>query len=103
IGDDASVFAIGAMVFSQPRVEALPEDLRAILRDTGRVASSALAARIRKEDAAAFERLKARMTVVRLTDDEKARWAAVLKQTGERLAQGTFAPELLARLVKLAG
>ena len=41
-------------------------------------------------------------TVVTLREDEKAKWAAVLRQTGERLAQRTFAPELLARLVKLS-
>jgi TRAP-type C4-dicarboxylate transport system substrate-binding protein len=103
IGEDATVFAIGGMVMSRKRVEALPADLRAILEDTGKVAGAALSARIRKEDAAAFERLKGRMTVVRLREDEKARWATVLKQTGERLGQGTFAPELLVRLGKLAG
>lgn len=103
IGEDASVFAIGAMVMTQKRVESLPEDLRAILQETGKVASRALAARIRKEDAAAFERLKTRMTVVQLGEGERARWEKVLRQTGERLAQGTFAPELLGRLVKLGG
>jgi TRAP-type C4-dicarboxylate transport system substrate-binding protein len=103
IGEDATVFAIGAMVLVTKRIEALPEDLRAILRDTGKVAAAALAARIRKEDAAAFERLKARMTVIKLSEDEKARWAKVLKQMGERLARGTFPPELLQKLVKLAG
>jgi TRAP-type C4-dicarboxylate transport system substrate-binding protein len=103
IGEDASVFAIGAMVFVTKRIDALPEDLRAILRDTGKVAASALAARIRKEDAAAFERLKGRMTVVKLTEEEKAKWASVLRQTAERLAKGTFPAELMERLVKLAG
>src|SRR5256885_5035866 len=50
-----------AMVFSTRALEQLPEDLRAILRDTGKIAGAALSARIRKEDAAAFERLRARM------------------------------------------
>lgn len=103
IGEDTSVFAIGAMLFASKRLEALPDDLKAILRDTGKVASAALAARIRREDAAAFERLKGRMTVVRLTDDERARWAKVLRETATRLAKGTFPPELIERLVKLSG
>ncbi len=103
IGEDASVFAVGAMVMAKKRVEALPDDLRTILQETGKVAAGALASRIRKEDAAAFERLKTKMTVVSLAEGEKAKWAAVLRQTGERLGQGTFAPELLARLMKLAG
>jgi TRAP-type C4-dicarboxylate transport system substrate-binding protein len=103
IGEDASVFAIGAMLLVTKRLDALPEDLRAVLAETGAVASKALAARIRREDAAAFERLKARMTVVRLSESERAKWAALLRQVGERLAQGTFPPELLKRLLQFAG
>jgi len=103
IGEDTSVFAIGAMLLVTKRLDALPEDLRAVLHDTGAVAARALAARIRREDAAAFERLKARMTVVRLTESERAKWAALLRQVGARLAQGTFPPELLKKLVQLAG
>jgi TRAP-type C4-dicarboxylate transport system substrate-binding protein len=103
IGEDASVFAVGAMLLVTKRLEALPEDLRAVLQETGAVAAKALAARIRREDAAAFERLKGRMTVVRLSESEKAKWAALLRQVGERLAQGTFPPELLRKLVALAG
>jgi TRAP-type C4-dicarboxylate transport system substrate-binding protein len=103
ISEETMVFAIGAMIFSTKRLEALPEDLRTILVDTGKVASSALAERIRKEDAAAFVRLKARMSVVKLTDDERSKWAAVFRETVKRLAQGTFPPDLIAKLVKLAG
>jgi TRAP-type transport system periplasmic protein len=101
IGEDASVFAIGALVMVTRKLAALPEELRTILRETGKVAGSALAARIRKEDAAAFERLKARMTVVRLAPDERAKWAKVLRETVERLAKGTFSRELLGRLLKM--
>jgi len=52
--------------------------------------------------AAAFERLKEKMTVVTLTEDEKKKWAVVLIEVGKRLSQGTFAPELLKKLIELA-
>jgi TRAP-type C4-dicarboxylate transport system substrate-binding protein len=103
ISEEAIVFAIGGMVFATKRLEALPEDLRAILNDTGKVAAAALSARIRTEDAAAFARLRAKMTVVKLTDAERDQWAAVFKEVWKRLAQGTFPPALVAKLGKLAG
>ncbi len=102
ISEESVVFAIGAMVFVKKRYEALPEDLRTILLDTGKVAGAALAAKIRAEDAAAFERLKKKMTVIKLTDAERAKWAEVFKQTIIRLGQGTFSPELLKKLAAIA-
>jgi TRAP-type transport system periplasmic protein len=102
MSEDATVMAIGAMVFSTRRINALPADLLTILKDTGKVAAAALSARIRKEDLAAFERLKGKMTVVSLTRDEKEKWAVVFKEAARRLAQGTFPPDLLERVVKLA-
>lgn len=102
ISEEATVMAIGAMVFASKRLEALPEDLRTILRDTGKVAGAALSERIRREDAAAFARLKTKMTVVSLTEAERAKWAALFKGSVQRLAQGTFPPDLIAKLVELA-
>lgn len=102
IAAEGAVMAIGGMIFRTPRLEALPPDLLEILKSTGKVAGTALSARIRKEDAAAFDRLKEKMTVVTLTEDEKKKWAVVLIEVGKRLSQGTFAPELLKKLVELA-
>lgn len=98
ITDDIAALAIGALVLSSKRLDALPEDLKAILLDTGRIAASALTKRIRDEDAAAFARMKAKMTVVTLTADEKSKFAALYKQTRQRLAQGTFSAELVTKL-----
>jgi TRAP-type C4-dicarboxylate transport system substrate-binding protein len=98
INEDVSALAIGALVLSSKRLEALPEDLRTILMDTGRIASNALTKRIRAEDDAAFARMKGKMTVVTLSADEKTRWEALFKQVRQRLAQGTFPPDLVARL-----
>ncbi len=98
----ASGFAIGALVLSNKSLDALPGDLRTILTDTGKVAAAALTTRIRNEDAAAFGRMKSKMTVVTLTSEEEARWNTLFKQVRGRLAQGTFSPELVAKLESLA-
>jgi TRAP-type transport system periplasmic protein len=102
IVDDTSAMAIGAFVISSKRLDALPADLRAIVIETGKIAASALTQRIRSEDAAAYGRMKTRMTVITLTADERAKWDSVFKQTRQRLAQGTFSPELVAKLEGLA-
>jgi len=94
--------AIGALVFSNKRLKALPEDLRKIIIDTGKIAAAALTTRIRNEDVAAFERMKERMTVTTLSESEMRRWDAVFKQARRRLSQDTFPPELVAKLEALA-
>ena len=94
--------AIGALVVSSKRLDALPEDLRNIVMDTGKIAANALTKRIRAEDDAAFGRMKGKMTVVTLSPDEKAKWNAVFKQVRGRLAQGTFSPDLVTKLEGLA-
>jgi TRAP-type C4-dicarboxylate transport system substrate-binding protein len=102
ISAEGVVMAIGGMVFRTARLDALPADLLEILKSTGKVAGAALSARIRSEDDAAFARLKSKMTVVTLTEDEKKKWAATLLELGKRLAQGTFSPDLIKKLVELA-
>lgn len=102
INGDSSGYMIGAMVFSTKRLDALPADLRAIVQDTGKVASAALTARIRNEDAAAFGRMKGKMTVVDVSVDDVAKWAGIFKQVRARLSQGTFSPDLVSRVEALA-
>jgi TRAP-type C4-dicarboxylate transport system substrate-binding protein len=102
ITEDVSAMAIGALVFSSKRIDALPADLKAIVMDTGKIAAGALTKRIRSEDDAAFARMKGKMKVVTLTADEKSRWQAIFQQTRARLAQGTFDPALVAKLEALA-
>lgn len=102
ISEEGAVYAIGAMVFRSKRLEELSPDLRQILSDTGKVAVAGLSAKIRKEDAAAFERLKGRMTVVKLTEAERAKWRDAFIELAKRLGQGTFSPDLLKRLVELS-
>lgn len=94
--------SIGALVFSKARLDRLPADLRALLLETGKVAGIALTTRIRNEDAAAFARLKTKMTVSTSSEAELAEWAEVWKQTRARLAQGTFPKELVEKAESLA-
>lgn len=98
INDDVTSLTIGGVVLSTKALDALPEDLRAIVIDTGKVAAAALKSRIRKEDDAAYKRLKGKMTVVTLSADEKAAWASLYKDVRKRLSQGTFAPDLVTKL-----
>jgi TRAP-type C4-dicarboxylate transport system substrate-binding protein len=102
IVSNTSGFAIGALVMSNKSLDALPADLRAVVTDTGKVAAAALTTRIRNEDAAAFTRMKGKMTVVTLTGEEEAKWNSLFKQVRQRLAQGTFSPELVSKLETLA-
>ena len=58
--------------------------------------------RIRDEDAAAFARMKGKMTVVSLSADEQGKWQAIFKQVRQRLAQGTYPADVVAKLEALA-
>lgn len=100
--EDVGGCAIGALLVASPRLDALPADLKQIVIDTGAIASKALTTRIRNEDAAAFARLKGKMTTVKLSPEEQAKWSALFKQVRERLAQGTFPAELVSKLEGLA-
>lgn len=102
IVSEVSSLSIGAVVFSSKRIDALPADQRALLMDAGKVATAALTQRIRKEDEAAFTRLKGKMTVVTLTSDEKTLWDGIFKQARERLGQSTFSSDLVSKLEALA-
>jgi TRAP-type C4-dicarboxylate transport system substrate-binding protein len=93
---------IGALVFTKTKLDALPGDLRTIMLDTGKVAAAALTTRIRNEDAAAFGRLRSKMTVSTSTDAQLAEWAEIFKQTRARLAQGTFPKDLVEKAESLA-
>jgi TRAP-type transport system periplasmic protein len=103
MASDSSVMAMGGLVWSKKRVESLPGDLRTILGDTGKVAEAALRKRIREEDDASFARLKEKMTVVTLSDDDKRAWKDVFTKVIERLKQGTFDPALVDKLVAMGG
>lgn len=78
-------FGIGAVVMSQKALDGLTADQKEILKTTGKQASDALTKKIRSADAAAYERLKKKMTVHEATGAEKAEWKAVFKKACQNL------------------
>jgi TRAP-type C4-dicarboxylate transport system substrate-binding protein len=91
---------IGAIVFSSARLKGLPADAATALLETGKVATDALTVRIRREDAAAFARLKARMVAYEPNVDEQGQWAKVFAETRARLRGATFDPKVFDDAVK---
>lgn len=98
INDHIAGVAIGAVVFSQKVLDALPADLRTIVLDTAKVAATALTKRIRSEDDAAFARLKGKVTVTTPSADQRAAWDAAYRQARQGLTPGTFSSDLVTRL-----
>ena len=70
---------IGALVFSSNKIKSLPADAQNILITTGAIAGQALTTRIRNEDDAAFNRLKARMTATEPSAAERQAWTEALR------------------------
>ncbi len=86
---------IGGMVLRSKSLEALTPEQRAAVVDTAKLACQALTTRIRDEDQKALARLKDRMALVDPTPAERAAWAKVFAQARERLAKGTFSPDVV--------
>lgn len=93
---------IGGLVLSKAKLDALTESQRQAVLETGKITCAALTTRIRKEDEQAFERLKAKMTLVESTPAQREAWRAAYKEGRARIAQAkTVSPELLAEIEKL--
>jgi TRAP-type transport system periplasmic protein len=102
INTAVSGIGIGALVFTSAKIKSLPADAAAALIETGKVAGDALTGRIRREDAASFARLKARMSTTEPTADEMAQWNKVFADTRARLRGTTFDPAVFDAAVKYA-
>ncbi len=93
---------IGALVFSSNKIKSLPADAQNILVQTGAIAGQALTTRIRNEDDAAFNRLKARMTATTPSAAEEAQWKKLFADTRARLRGTVFNPQVFDDAVKYA-
>lgn len=80
-------FGIGASIIGRRALDQLTPDQREIVFDTGRRASDILQKEIRKEDDAAFERLRQKMIVHEPTDAERAAWHEVWKKACIRVKE----------------
>jgi TRAP-type transport system periplasmic protein len=90
--------SVGGLVFSEEKLNALPEDLRTVLKETGAKAGKALSSRIRGEDAAAFERLKGATTVYDPSAEEVAEWQKIFGAVRSSLCGSKFKAEACAVL-----
>lgn len=92
--------AVGAIIMSNKRLEALPGDLRSIIKDTGAIAAKALTEKIKSEDSAAFDRMSKKMTTFKVDEGE---FNKTFKDVRKRLAQGTFTAELVKKMEEAGG
>ena len=91
---------IGALVFSSNKVRSLPADAQNVLIQTGAIAGQALTTRIRREDDAAFGRLKARMAAYDPNAGEMQQWQKVFSDTRARLRGTVFQPNVFDEAVR---
>lgn len=96
-------FAIGALVVKKSALDALSEDQKKVLNDTGVAAADLLTKEIRGKDASAYKRLEKKMTKVEPSEEDAARWKEVFKKTREELKRGVFSPDLVTKLEGMAG
>ncbi len=92
---------IGALVMTSARIKGLPADGAAALLETGKVAGEALTVRVRREDAAAYARLRTRMTTYDLTAEEEGLWAQAFTETARRLRGTSFEASVFDAAVAL--
>jgi TRAP-type transport system periplasmic protein len=89
---------IGGLVFSAEKINGMPEELRNAVKETGAKAGKALSARIRQEDAAAYERLKGGVKVYDPSTEEVAEWNKIFGQIRSSLCGTKFKAEVCAVL-----
>ena len=94
---------IGGVVVASSTLARLSPEHRKLLMETGALACKALTERIRGEDQKALDRLKKRMTVTEPSAAEQAEWKKVFADARQRLARGTFSPDLVKKVEGLAG
>ncbi len=103
INDWTIVAAIGASLIKKERLDAMSADTRALFQDMQRRAARAQTERIRQLDLEARDRLMARMTVVRPSDDDKVEWYRVFLKAVKRLRNGVFSKPLIDQVLAITG
>jgi len=93
----ATSYLIGAQVVSQRELDKLTPEQRDLLKELTTQGQKQLAKTIRKEDDAAFERLKKKMTVSDPTEGEKAQWKKVFNEACKRL-KGAMPGDVLTKI-----
>ena len=98
---DNSGVLIGATIVKKDKFDALPEDQRTALSETGERAHRLLARAIRREDDRSLRVIQQRMTAVD-GSAHRAEWDQAFEQTRTRLAGRIFPQALLDAVIRAA-
>ncbi len=105
--DAVNGIAVGAVLLSNDSLNKLPADGKAAVLDTAKAmgsSASGLKTRLRNEDAAAWNRFKARsgVTIFKPTPADEEKWRPVFKAAVDSLKAGTFDAALVDKVVNTA-
>jgi TRAP-type C4-dicarboxylate transport system substrate-binding protein len=102
INTETLAFAIGAVIASTPRVQALPPKLKEVMARRGRESSERLTRLVRNLDAQAFARMKAKKTAYANSEAERAEWRDLFVHVCRQLRGTVFSAEMFDKVVRLA-
>lgn len=103
LNENVVVCAAGATVVRKQKLEALPADVRAILVKLQRRYEKVNGNRIRKLDAAAYERLRAKMTLVTPSTADKVEWYRLWLRAVARMRSGIYTQSLIDEVLRATG
>jgi len=95
-------FAVGGFLASGPRMLALPQRFKDVMRARGEALQGRLDPIVRNLDAQAYARMKANKIVYDWTDAEKAEWRELFDRVASQLRGSVFTPALFDRVMQLA-
>ncbi len=93
---------VGATVIRQEKLDALSEEHRKVLLDTGRQVEAALKKSIREDDANAYETMLKRGMLAVDTKEHEAEWNEVSREVRERLTGRVYPRSLLEAVTAAA-
>jgi TRAP-type C4-dicarboxylate transport system substrate-binding protein len=95
-------FALGGFLASGPRMLALPQRFKDVMKTHGAELQGRLGPLVQNLDAQAYARMKANKTVYDLTDAEKTEWKDVFDHVAAQLRGSVFTPAIFDRVVQAA-
>jgi TRAP-type C4-dicarboxylate transport system substrate-binding protein len=102
VGLEPIGFAVGGFLASGPRMLALPQGFKDVMRARGEALQGRLEPIVRNLDAQAYARMKANKVVYDWTDAEKAEWRELFDRVAAQLRGSVFTPPFFDRVMRLA-
>jgi TRAP-type C4-dicarboxylate transport system substrate-binding protein len=102
ISTQTVAYAIGALIMSSARLNALPPAVKDAILAKGKEASVLLNRKVRDLDAQAFARMKATKKSYEPTPSDVAEWAPIFVQVSKQLRGTVFTPALFDKVVAIA-